>query len=111
MSSKIMFLWGFIIFMICGALLVLGNIGNDYSLYKLERNIKISTKNYLIKNDRMPKLYQSEVVFVEELLDNKIIKENKNIEKYCIKQVKITNKIINKYEVIRECDLEIKNNE
>jgi len=112
MNSKIMFLWGFIIFLICGTLLVLGNIGNDYTLYKLERNIKISAKNYLIKNDRMPKLYESEVVFVDELLDNNIIKEDKNIDKYCIKQVRITNKlIINKYEVIKECDEELKSSE
>lgn len=112
MNSKIMFLWGFIIFLICGSLLVLGNIGNDYNLYKLERNIKISAKNYLIKNDRMPKAYESEIVFVDELIENKIIKDNKDIDKYCIKQVRITNKLImNKYEVIKECEEELKSSE
>lgn len=112
MNSKIMFLWGLIIVMICSALLILGNIGKDYKLYKLEREIKISSKKYLEQNDRIPKPYESEVVFVDELLENEIIKNESDINKYCIKKVKITNKlIINKYEIIKECETEMKNDE
>ena len=112
MNSKIMFLWGLIITIICAALIVLGNIGSDYNLYKLEREIKLSTKKYIEDKNLVPEYNESQVVFVSELIDNDYIKENKDIEKYCIKEVVFTKKlIVNKYEVGKECKVELKSEE
>ncbi len=109
MNSKIMFLWGFLIVMICASLLVLGNIGNDYTLYKLERNLKLSSKTYLEKNNRMPEYNETEIVYVNELIDSEIIKEDPNIDKYCIKEIMIKKGLLfNKYEVYKECKVEMK---
>lgn len=105
MSTKIMFLWGSIIVLICASLIVISNLKQDRILVKLERNLKLSSYKYFKENDLIPSFNESNVVNINELIENKYIEEDENIDKYCIKQVKVTNKfIIDKYEVIRKCD-------
>jgi|SRR5574344_1713484 DNA-directed RNA polymerase subunit N (RpoN/RPB10) len=112
MSKKIMYLWGFIVLLICSALIILGNVGDDYTLYKLERNIKLSATKYLKDNNMLPNYNESEVVFVQDLLRDKYIEEDLNIEKYCIKEVLVTNRlIVDKYEILKDCKVELKNKE
>lgn len=109
MSSKIMFLWGFVVLLICSFLLIMGNIGKDYNLFLLEKEIKHSSRDYLKDKNRYPSVNNTEVVFIDELVDNEYIKENEDYNKYCIKSIEVNNKIfIDKVEVIKECKSEMK---
>jgi hypothetical protein len=110
MNSKIMFLWGLIIVLICSTLIILGNMQKDKTLIRLERNIKVATKEYIVNEKLEPKFNESTVVYIDELINKKYLKDDENIKEYCIKEVLFTKGIlINEYEILKECDKELKN--
>ncbi len=105
MNSKIMIIWGFIITIICACLIILGNIGSDYTLYKLEKNIKTSAREYLKDKKLVPNINESQVIYIKELIEEKYIDKDDNIEKYCIKDVKMINKIlVDEYTIEKDCE-------
>ena len=112
MSTKIMVLWGTIVVTICIFLIIIGNIGSDYNLFLLEKELKFASREYLIEKDRYPEFNMKEVVFIEELLSENLVKSTDELDKYCIKSVEITNKfLVDEFEVVKKCKLELKESE
>lgn len=104
MSKKVMYVWGFIVVLICGFLIILGNVGTDITLYKIKKEIKTATEKYVDINKIELNTNESEVVYVNDLIDSKLLKKKKEIDKYCINKIKITKKLLsNRYEIINEC--------
>lgn len=107
MNSKIMFLWGFIIFSLCATLLIIGYNQKDKVLIKLERSIVLNSKKYVDNNNIKVKDEEVYIIKIEDLIEKEYIKENDNIEKYCIKAVFVTKGLLSyKYEINKECDVE-----
>lgn len=105
MNSKIMFLWGMIILLMCASLILIANYGKDRVLSNLEREIKAASSKYFKDNDLVPKFNEVNIVYVDELIEKEYLEYNTTIDEYCVKSVQIKNKLIfNEYEVIRECD-------
>lgn len=99
MNSKIMFLWGMIIVFICSLLIILGNIGPDYNLYKMEKKVKYAAKEYFEDND------EEKFVLIQYLIDDNYLRYNDDIDKYCLNEVIKEKKyyVLNSYKIIRRC--------
>ena len=113
MNSKIMFVWGLIIVLICSTLIIMGNDLKDKTLVRLERDLIKSTKEYFFEEDTSQiAINECKVVTVDELIEKNYFKKNVNIDKYCIKSIKMIKKLfINKYVVTKECKTEMKKND
>ncbi|NLC47894.1 MAG: hypothetical protein GX758_00855 [Tenericutes bacterium] len=112
MNSKIMFLWGSIVVLICAFLIVLSNSQKDKVLLRLERDVKTATKEYVANENLEPKFNESTVVYIEQLLEKKYLKDEELLNEYCINRITFTKGlVIDKYIIIKECEKELKNNE
>lgn len=100
MSSKIMFLWGTIIVFICSVLIVLGNIGADYKLYKYEKKVKYAAKEYFEDNN------EETSVLVQTLIDDSYLRNNEYVNIYCLKEVKKERKyyVLTSYSILKKCE-------
>lgn len=100
MNNKIMIVWGSIIALICSLLIILGNVGTDYELYKYEKRIKYAAREYFSDN-----VYDTQV-FIDDLIDNNYLRSNDLINKYCISEVKKNKRFyfVNTYQIIKECE-------
>lgn|SRR5574344_2156580 len=112
MSNKVLVLWAFIIVMLCATILVIGYNQKDKVLMKLENDIKKASEEYILDNDIVPKYNESATIDIDDLIDNEYLKETVALEKYCVKKVIFTKgAIFNDYEIIKECNQELKNAE
>ena len=72
---------------------------------KLEKNIKVSVKEYIKENNIDIKYNEPIVVSVDTLIENDLLEDNENIDKYCIKTILVTKDfLINKYTINKECN-------
>ena len=111
MSKKVMVLWFLVIFIMCATLVVIHYNTLDKRLIEIEKTLKVASRDYFRDNDMMPSLNESSVVKVEDLIELDYVDEDEmsKIDKYCIKSVKVVNKLfIPVYEVIKDCKEVIK---
>lgn len=105
MSKTIMTVWAMIIVLLCTSLIFISNGLRDKVLFKLEREIKISAKEYVKDNNVDIPMGSSFIINVADLIDKEYLKENEDIEKYCIKTILVSRGIILKeYKVEKECE-------
>lgn len=105
MNSKVMFLWGMLILIICSTLLIIGNSKKDKVLLKLERNIKSSSKKYISDNNIKIKYNSSYVVTINDLINDDYIEDSEEIKKYCIKTIVVSKNIfLYEFVINKECD-------
>ena len=101
MNKKIIILWLCLIVLIFTTIIVIGYSKQDYTLIKLERNIISNAKKYIKENNIIVDKNNIYIIKIDEL-----IKDNENIDKYCIKSVKVTKDLIfNNYEINKECEV------
>ncbi len=104
MSKNIMIIWGTIIVLMCTTLIIISNNNRDKVLLKLEKDIKVSVKQYIKDNNIEITLNSSNVIYIDTLIENSYLNDNENIEKYCIKSVLVTGGIFfNKYTINKDC--------
>lgn len=107
MNKRIMVIWGMLVFIIFATILIIGFNKKDKVLFKLERNIKSSTKKYIVDNNINIKFNKNIVIKIEDLIDNNYIKENENIKKYCIKTITVYKGILlYEYKINKNCEEE-----
>ena len=105
MSKTIMAVWAMIIVLLCASLIFISNGLRDKVLFKLEREIKISTREYIKDNNIVISIGGTYIVNIPDLIEKEYLKEDENIEKYCIKKVLVSRGLILKeYKLEKECD-------
>ncbi len=104
MNKNIMIIWGMIVVLICASLIFIANNKRDKELLKLEHNIKVSTKEYIKQNNIEVKYNKPIVISIKTLIENNVIEENENIDKYCIKTILVTKELFyKKYTINKDC--------
>ena len=104
MSNKIFVIWGLVIVMLLGTLLILGNNKKDKVYMALEKDLDKATLVYLKNNNMVPELDESAIVFVSKLIEEDYIKESEDLKKYCIESITFTKGLIkDKYEITTNC--------
>ena len=111
MNKNIMIIWGMVVVLICASLIFISNSKRDKVLLKLERDIKLSAKEYIKDNNIEIKYDDPSIIMIEELINNKYLSDE-NIDKYCIKTVLVTKELFyNKYTINKDCsDKELSDN-
>ncbi len=105
MSKTIMAVWAMIIVLICASLIFISNGLRDKVLFKLEKDIKVSTREYIKDNNIKISMGSTYIVNVSDLIEKEYLKEDENIEKYCIKTILVSRGIILKeYRIEKECE-------
>ena len=67
-------------------------------------DLKSATKRYVRDYNIKPKISDSVIITVDDLLKDRYIKENPNIDKYCIDNVTMFRGLfMNEYEVHSDC--------
>ena len=89
MNKVIMVIWGFVISLLLGLILIIGYKQRDNIYLDLSSSLQKSTQKYVLKNNSNIKFNDKIIVFVSDLIDGNYIKEEdkENIEKYCIKSI------------------------
>ena len=111
MSRWLMALWGVVIILILTAIYIIGyNIKNkekDEEYIKLESSLKTATYSYLNKNNMVPGFNESQIVFIEDLIKDEYVKNEEEINKYCVKSIVFTNGLLkDDYNIIKECEID-----
>ena len=110
MNKRIMVIWGMLVFIVIATLLIIGFNKKDKVLFRLEREIKISSREYIKDNKINIKFGESHVINISDLIDNNYIKVNDNLSKYCIKGVIVyKGLLLNEYTIEKECEKETTN--
>ncbi len=105
MSKEIMAIWGMIVVLVCASLIFISNGLRDKTLLKLEKNIKMSAREYIKNNDISIKLGNTYIITVDDLINQEYIQNDENLDKYCIKKVLVSRNIImNEYLIEKKCD-------
>lgn len=100
-----MIIQGSIVVLFISALLFIGNSLRDTTYLRLEKDLKSATKRYVRDYNIKPKLSDSIIISVDDLLKEKYIKENPNIDKYCIDNVTMFRGLfMNEYKVHGDCE-------
>lgn len=100
-----MIIQGSIVILIISALLFIGNDLRDTTYLRLEKDLKSAAKRYASDYDIKPKLSDSVIISVDELLKHNYIKENSNINKYCIDNITVFRGLfMNEFEIHGECE-------
>ena len=104
MNKNIMIIWGMVVLLICASLIFISNNKRDKVLLKLEHDIKVSTREYIKDNNIEVKYNNPIVISINALIENNVIEENENIDKYCIKTILVTKELFyNKYTINKDC--------
>lgn len=99
-----MIIWGVVVSLLLVLVFILGLKEKDFDYFKLEINIKKATRKYILNNKMTPKISQSIVIDIEDLIKDKYI-DSKNIDKYCIKDVVFQNGLLyDNYTIEKKCD-------
>lgn len=111
MNKHIMFIWGFIVVLICGYLVYLGKKDEDRIYLKMENNIFDATKLYINDKELVPDIGYSVVVNIDELILNEYIEYSEDIDKYCLNNVVVSRGIINSsYKMNINCEYNVYEN-
>jgi len=101
-----MVLWGMIIVLLLGLILLRGLKDKDFKYMKLEFDLKKSARSYVKRNNISPSISKSVIIDINDLIESKYISK-KDVSDYCIKDVVYSNRIIfDKYYIERECSKE-----
>lgn len=77
----------------------------DFDYDKLRKELVSATKKYMSDNNIETSISTSFVVYIDDLIEKKYIKESENLDKYCISEVVYFNGIIqDDYKVINNCE-------
>ena len=105
MSKKLMVVQFFTITCLVLLICLIGVRQKDFTYDKLRKELVNATKKYMSDNNIETNVSRSFVIYIDELIDKKYIKENENLDKYCISEVVYFNGIIqDEYEVINNCE-------
>ncbi len=105
MNKNIMIIWGMVVVLICASLIFISNNKRDKILFKLEHDIKVSTREYIKKNNIDVKYDEPCVISIKTLIENDFLDDDENIDKYCIKTVLVTKELFyKKYTINKECN-------
>ena len=104
MSKKLMVIWGMVVVTLFLTLILIGVYKMDKVLWKLERDLKTSSKKYIKNKNIDIKFNNSYVVTIEELIDNDYIKKTESLDKYCIKSVIVSKNLFYEYKVNKDCN-------
>ena len=104
MNKIIMFFWALIIILMLVTILLIGYNKQDKIYLELESNLKQAAKCYVKNNNLKPKISESEIIFVDKLIEGEYIKED-NIKEYCIDSVVYSRGlIIDEYKINIKCE-------
>ncbi len=107
MNKRLMIIWGFVIFLLISTILIIGFLKKDKVLFKLERDIRVSSKKYVKDNNIKLKYNKTHVITINDLIENNYLEENENIDKYCIKTVIVSRGLLlYEYEINKDCSKE-----
>ena len=99
-----MIVWGVVVALLLVLVLIIGIKDKDYNYARLESSIKKATRSYILNNKMTPKISQSIVIDIKELIKDKYI-DSKDIDKYCIKDVVFQNGLFyDNYTIEKKCD-------
>lgn len=100
MSKGLMYLWGAVIFLMCGTILVIGLQHKDTTFIDLENNLRKVSLKY-IKDKKISLSYKQPIIlYVDKLIEEDYIKDTKEVEKFCVESI-----IINKGIIVHDFDL------
>lgn len=110
MNKRIMVIWGMLVFIIICTLLIIGFNKKDKVLFRLERELKVASREYVKDNKINVKFNETYVIKIDELIDKEYVRENDNLNKYCIKRVLVyKGLLLNEYTIEKECEKETTN--
>lgn len=101
MNKLVMFIWGAVIVLLCTLLFLIGYKEKDLDYIRYENLLKTATKAY-VNNKGLNK--DSQIVFVEELVEANYITETEENKKYCIESIVYSEGLIkDNYVINKNC--------
>ena len=105
MNKISMFIQGIVIFALCSIVLIIGYKQKDTKLDDYSVIIQDAAKAYIHDNGIKPKLSQSYVVKIQDLIDGGYIKEDDKLKEYCITGVIYSNNLVkDTYSIEKNCE-------
>ena len=105
MNRIVMVIWGLIVFMMFGIILMIGYKKQDKVFLELSANLETATKRYVKNKNIELKFNESSKIYVKDLIEEEYIEYDEDIEKYCIDSVIVTKGLLHdKYEVNENCE-------
>ena len=107
MNKIIMVIWAIIIVLLLTAICLIGYSHKDKVYMKLEASLKNATMLYLKNYKRIPEFDESAIVFTDDLINEKYIKDASMVDKYCVKSIVFTKGLLkDKYKINMECEID-----
>ena len=106
MNKGVMVVWFFTVVSMLGFILFIGYKERDEVYIDLTESLELATKKYVVKNNPKLKFNERVIVFVDDLIKNRYIKEEAKeiIDEYCIKSIVFTKGLFDdKYTLNKEC--------
>ena len=104
MNKLTMFIWGLIIFMMFGIILVIGYKKQDKVFLELSASLEGATKRYIENKKIDLKFNESSKIYLEDLINEEYIEYDKDMDKYCIDSVIVTKGLLrNDYKIDTDC--------
>lgn len=102
MNKNIMILWGSLIILICGMLLILGfNLEDN----RIKRELISATNKYMKDNEIKLAPANATIVYINELIDLNYLEDSNKYEEKCINSVVVSRKILmNDYILSKDCN-------
>ena len=96
-----MIIWGSLVVMICGMLVILGlNLEDN----KIERELRSATNHYIKDNNIKLSVADATIVYVSELIKDRYLENDEKYDKKCIDSVVVSKGLIlNDYTINKEC--------
>ena len=106
MNKVTMVIWGLIIFALCFVILMLGFKQKQTDYYIYTTSLKDAGKQYVKDFGIEPKIGDSIIIKIDDLIDGQYIKEDEKLEKYCIEGIVYTKGIISgSYSLKQSCEV------
>ena len=96
-----MIIWGSLVVMICGMLVILGlNLEDN----KIERELKSAANHYIENNNIKLSMASATIIYVKELVKDEYIEDSKKYDEKCIQSIIVSKGLIlNDYTINKEC--------
>ena len=96
-----MIIWGSLVVMICGMLVILGlNLEDN----KIERDLRSAVNHYIEDNNIKLSVANATIIYINELVEDEYIKDSKKYDENCIQSVVVSKGLIlNDYTINKEC--------
>ena len=105
MNKIVMVIWGLVIVGLCTLIFMIGYNKQDRDYINYVSELKKAGKSYVNDNRISIKVGDSIIIYIDDLIKNQYIKEDKKIEEYCIEGIVYSNELlIDNYSIKKNCE-------